>query len=384
MKKVKVCYVINDLSIGGAPKVLYSILKDIDYEIFEVSIIVLSSNLELLDNYNIHESIDIYEFEYLFDSDYSLRRYLQLCFSPRLTEGRASEIIECIVKIAPDILHFHTQPRELMIGIIAHKKHSMELVYTDHTMRINPADSTYIKRNLLALSYKTLFRHYHVISVSKSVQEYHKRYFLLNTKKHNHMFENRIDIPESYPDKKDSAITNVIYVSRLAEKKGHNTLLKSWGLLNDNKAKLTIVGDGPLRDQLEEIAKSKYGSLNIVFTGMVNDVRSYLLNSQIAVFPSEKEGLPLALLEKMAAGLPVIVSDIPELTDIISDGISGFHFENNNPMDLSKKLGILIQDKNLRELLAKQGFAEVKSRFGEVSLSQLASDHYLRILNIST
>lgn len=112
-------------------------------------------------------------------------------------------------------------------------------------------------------------------------------------------------------------------VGRLSETKNQATLLRAFGAIADDApgTRLTIVGDGPLREDLESLAGSLGVRDRVEFTGFVDreDVYRILAASDLYVQPSLSEGFCVALVEAMACGLPAVVSDLPVLHEVAGD-----------------------------------------------------------------
>lgn len=153
----------------------------------------------------------------------------------------------------------------------------------------------------------------------------------------------------------------IIMVSRLVRHKGAHYLIDAYKTLKfrnpeiiGNK-KLVIVGDSAFTDDyVKELHEMAAGDESIVFTGFQNGepLNALFGNAYALVHPSESEGLPIALLEAMGWGLPVIASDIPENMEVVSE--AGISFENKNVEDLIRKLETYLpQTENLKELGAR-------------------------------
>jgi len=150
-----------------------------------------------------------------------------------------------------------------------------------------------------------------------------------------------VDINKFYPDYYTRQImrkrfniseneTIVITTARLAKEKCLHRLINAFDLLSQKFKNnwLFIVGDGPLREDLEGLARSKQSKVRIKFLGFQEDVTDYLKMSDIYVLPSENEGLAIALLEAMATGLIVVATNTPGPSEIICDGFNGFLVDN--------------------------------------------------------
>jgi glycosyltransferase involved in cell wall biosynthesis len=112
-----------------------------------------------------------------------------------------------------------------------------------------------------------------------------------------------------------SESTRILSVGRLSEEKGMRTLVEAWRQSNPAGFTLSIAGDGPLLDELTATAPE-----GVEFLGRVDsdEVRRLMLTSRSLVFPSEVyEGMPITLLEAMAAGLPVVASNHGSMVEMI-------------------------------------------------------------------
>ncbi|MGR0320243.1 glycosyltransferase [Agromyces sp. ZXT2-3] len=150
--------------------------------------------------------------------------------------------------------------------------------------------------------------------------------------------------------------TRILFVGRLVEKKGLEVLLDSVRALGtDSAVSLTVVGDGPLRSSLESRARG----LDVTFAGQLGRselVRRYAA-CDLAVFPSvlaasgDKDGLPVALLEAMAAGCAVVASDVPGINEAVQDGANGVLVAPGSTEQLTAALDALIADPERRRRL---------------------------------
>lgn len=150
-----------------------------------------------------------------------------------------------------------------------------------------------------------------------------------------------------YPDHKKGKI--IINVGRLVNEKGQHFLLKAFAKLDRQDWKLWLVGDGPLRGELENLAGVLRISEQVVFLGFQKDVDYYLSQASIFAFSSVIEGYPNALIEGMAHGLaPVSYNCEAGPADIINHNENGFLVETGNINDFKQYLNILINDIDTR------------------------------------
>ncbi|HSE61328.1 MAG TPA: glycosyltransferase [Candidatus Saccharimonadales bacterium] len=120
--------------------------------------------------------------------------------------------------------------------------------------------------------------------------------------------------PKSYAGKKKFAI---VYAGRLSPQKRVDRLVGAMAELGD-RATLTIVGDGERKASLEQQV-AKMGLTNVTFTGYKSpvEIREYFAAADVFVIPSEREGMPLVVLEAMAAGLPIVGSNVTGIRELV-------------------------------------------------------------------
>ena len=150
--------------------------------------------------------------------------------------------------------------------------------------------------------------------------------------------------------------SDVIYVGALHSYKGVSVLLEAWRLLGTNQ-RLKIIGEGPLRPDLEKQAKG----LTIDFLGQQSqqDTLTLIRKAKCLVIPSVcYENFPRVLVEAYACGVGVIASRIGALAELVKDGQTGLHFTAGNSHDLKEKLEQLLNNPHGAEHLGKNARQE--------------------------
>jgi len=172
---------------------------------------------------------------------------------------------------------------------------------------------------------------------------------------------------------KDTSIFQILSIGYLIERKGFEYLIKAVEevLKVHNNVKLKIVGSGPLEVRIKKLIKELGLEETIEIIGNVSDeklLEIYNL-SDLFVLPSivdsqgNTEGLGVVLLEAMACKLPVIASNIGGIPDIIHDGETGLLVPEKDSMEISLSIIKLIENEDLRELIALKGYNMVKEHF---------------------
>lgn len=155
-------------------------------------------------------------------------------------------------------------------------------------------------------------------------------------------------------------------VARLYKFKGHEYLIRAMPkVIEENpKAKLLIIGDGEMKVNLVKIRDKLGLSNSILFLGERKDVPEILSAIDIFVFPSLREGMPGALMEAMAAGLPVIATDIDGNKELIQNGENGILVPVKDSEHLTSAINNLISNPNSMHDFAKNARDTIKNEFG--------------------
>lgn len=105
-----------------------------------------------------------------------------------------------------------------------------------------------------------------------------------------------------------------------------------------------VVGDGPLRDDLEAQARALGVAASVTFLGQRADVEDVLRQARLFVLTSDSEGVALSVMEAMTAGLPAVVSDVGDLSDAVLDGVSGYLVSRRAPEVFAERIAGLLAD----------------------------------------
>lgn len=155
------------------------------------------------------------------------------------------------------------------------------------------------------------------------------------------------------------------YIGRLSEEKGLTYLVAAVAELGNTAraVKLLIVGDGPERDALEKQVKANGLERIVLFAGFQADIQNWYPVFDIFTLPSLTEGTPLALLEAMAGGVPVIASGVGGVPKIVTNGVNGLLVPPGNPMAIREKIQLLNHNYELASRLGRAGVDTVKNKY---------------------
>ncbi len=157
---------------------------------------------------------------------------------------------------------------------------------------------------------------------------------------------------------------NVLFVGRLEKRKGLPDLLRAYEYLQQrvSHSRLIVVGDGPMRGKVESFVSS-HRLENVVLAGYVPDqvLPRYYSSADIACFPATGgESFGLVLLEAMAAGLPVVATEIPGYMSVVEAGTDSVTVRPKSPGELGVALTVLARDAMLRRRLGEAAQAKAQ------------------------
>lgn len=164
----------------------------------------------------------------------------------------------------------------------------------------------------------------------------------------------------------------IVSVGRLVSDKAYDILLNSYGILRKEGLpfKAKIIGDGPLHNELEQLIKDLNLQDNIELCGHIEDVPMVLLEASLFILSSRGEGMPNALLEAMATGLPCIATRISGCEDIIRDNYNGLLVAPENPEQLAKSVIKLYKDYDRAILLGKNARQTIIDKYSIDSIAK--------------
>jgi glycosyltransferase involved in cell wall biosynthesis len=136
-----------------------------------------------------------------------------------------------------------------------------------------------------------------------------------------------------------------------------------------------IFGDGPDRGKLEQMAKDLRIENKVWFAGTRNDMPNVYASLDVFALASIDEGLPMALLEAMASGVPVVATEVGAVPKVIMPGRTGMLVRPGDPRELAQALACLARDPALRERLGNNGKQAVHQQFS----SQIMTQNYCRV-----
>lgn len=365
MKALKVLHIIPTLSSGGAEKMLVDIVIEMKKKNIEVEVLVLSRQGDFYSKKIIEAGIPVHFGKvnkvYHFSHIWTIIQFFKKDY---------------------DVIHTHLFAPQLFTAIarkVVRKK--ISLVTTEHSTHNRRRE-----KKIFKILDNWMYQQYdQIIAISNGTKEALNKY-LPHTRKKTIVIENGIRLNQyenAKPIDKYELVPNykegdklILMVAAMREQKDHETVIHASKLLPSNYH-ILFVGDGERFDKVKKYAE-EYGSPNIHFLGRRSDVPSIMKSSDIFVLSSHWEGFGLVVIEAMAAGLPIIASNVQGLSEVVGDG--GILFEKGNEIDLYEKIRTLSEDIQMRKKIISKSRKRVYL-YDVVTTAERYYDLYTGCLN---
>lgn len=353
MGKTKILYLITEIELGGAENLLLELSKGLSKEKFNISVGYLKGQGTLKEDF---ETAGIRVVDFKMRSKFDMFCLFKLAVFIRQEKF--------------DIVHTHLINADIF-GFFAAKIAGVNtIVSTKHNTDAFRRRKSFSMRldsfvaNRLSLN----------IAVSNSVRDFLIKYQRINPEKFKVVY-NGINNAEFSPRKNkedakiDLGLNSKEYVvgviGRFEEQKGHIYLIEAMQKIISEieNVRLVFLGQGSLKKSLQKrISFLNLGS-KVTFLKMRSDVVNVLSALDIFILPSLWEGLGMAMLEAMAAGVPVIASDVDGIKEVIESDKTGILVPPADPGKIAEAVIELLKDEKRREYFSVMGQNSVQAGF---------------------
>lgn len=356
--KINILYVIWSLGLGGAEQVVINLAKGLDKTKFQPFVCCLNDEGRFADVLK-KEGIRVFALNKARGLDFSV--------IPKLVHIIGENDIR--------IVHTHLWGASFW-GRIAARVARVKVIITEHNVDV-------WKSMLHFLIDRFLFKKTDCfIAVSETVRNFYSAKLCVPAEKIKVVY-NGIDVAafsrqssvsslkKEFEIKNDEKVISVI--GRLVPQKGFDIFLEAFSRLSLN-ARALIVGEGPLLESLK-VSTFQSSTLKdkVIFTGLRKDIPEILSITDILVLPSKREGLPMILLEAMAAGAIVVASRVGGTPEVVEDGINGFLVEPQDVEGLKDKIEyILNADSRELDKIREAAQRTIAEKF---SLEKMVAEH---------
>jgi glycosyltransferase involved in cell wall biosynthesis len=339
---MKVLQIINNLDIGGAETILKNyVLKNEDQDIQNHICLIGGSDTFIL-NQLIEKNIKIYKLD--LKNKYSAAAALR-------------KLRYIISKGGYDCVHVHLFPGQYYGAKLAKEFKDVHFIFTEH--------STFNKRREIKLLYPVEKWSYSSFEKIICVSEMTCRSlgdWMPSIKSKLKVIYGGIVINDIKKSK--GPIYDAVLVGSLrGNEKGVDIFIKAIKNIENSITRVAIVGDGVLKEEFISLRDSLGLTEKIEFAGNVDNVNEYLSQSKMFVLPSRWEGFGLAILEAMAAHVPVIASNVGGIPEIINDGIDGILVPVEDIETLSKSMLYILNNKDKAMSMADNAYRTVCEKF---------------------
>ncbi len=359
MNKIKVLHIVPMLSPGGAERVAVHIVRGLNRQHYEAVVVSLAGRLECdLDRLLEEAGVEV---RYLGKPPgFDYRMYYRVYYTLR--------------DYQPDIVHTHLQVLRYALPSMLLLKDA-SLVHTVH----NVADREVEPRGRCIQRFA--FKHGVVpIAVAEEVAVSVERLYGIQACR---VISNCIPTDlYAYPHtprgewraKEGFGSKDILFVcvARFVPQKNHALLLNAFaqGPASDPNAHLVLVGEGALREQLEQQAKNLGLARQAHFLGLRSDIPEVLGAMDVFVLSSDYEGSPLSVIEAMASGLPIVSTAAGGVPDLFESGREGFMVQPGDVHGLSCSMAFLLGNRKARQSLGMAAARRAKEHFDVSTMVQ--------------
>lgn len=301
----------------------------------------------------------------------------------RLSWSAIAQVRQFLIAHRIDVVQTHGYKTDI-IGALAARGTETTVVSTPHGWSANEGLRLRVYEALGRLSLRL---HDAVVPVSREL--YEGLLVLPGLRRKLHFIANGVDLSEvdaarcvhsPLMDRKRRGEFVVGYLGRLVAPKRVDTLIQAFALSAAHPKYLCIIGEGPQEAALRRIASHAGVADQVEFCGYRPDRLELLKCFDVFVLPSSSEGVPRCLLEAMAAGVPVIATDIPGCRAVVADGVTGLTFAVGDTTGLRARLDLIASDSDLRCSLASAAAELVRRRFSAEAMALQYAELYRELI----
>jgi glycosyltransferase involved in cell wall biosynthesis len=176
----------------------------------------------------------------------------------------------------------------------------------------------------------------------------------------------------------------ILAVGRVSQEKGHADLIRAAAALSGMSGvphfRVVLVGDGPERERLAQLAAQLGIEKRMAFAGFQRDTKPYYAMATLVAVPSYSEGSPNVVLEAMAAGLPIAANAVGGVPEILEENVTGLMVPPRNPEAMAKAILQILSDEELRRRLGAAARARTESNHTPEAYRQTLVEFYQNTL----
>lgn len=366
MSQTRILYLISSISFLGAERVLTELARELDHDRFQIHIGLMIGHTDLTERFR--TEID--------RADVSIVKFERASrFSFRIVKKIANYIDTNEI----DIVHSQGYKPDVHVALATlFTRKKCVLISACHTWKLRTVRERFYR--LINLAVLRLFNG--IVAISPDVKQELETAGIRSDKIT--IIDNGItladnDGPSARVDARgrlglDESTPVIGCVASLTEEKAHKDLIRAFRALANVRPelRLVLIGDGNEQESLVRLVGELTLAEKVMFAGRRTDVKSLYHAFDIFALVSYAEGLPMAMLEAMAEKIPVVVSSVGAIPDVIDDGKNGLIVEPGNIESISKAILSLLDNDDMRMRMGASGYLTIVEKY---SSQRMARDY---------
>lgn len=352
MRKIRVLHMIPEFGAGGAERLVVDLMDTADRKSFDVFACSLYPESGRIFEKQLREKgLNVFYMDKKIGPDFSILSKLYVLYR----------------NVKPDVVHTHRYllryclPAALLAGVPVkvHTVHNIAKKEVDAPGRLlNRAAFRYFGVTPVGISdaiTRTVKEEYGLETVPQICNGVRTRGYEFSAEKRR-MTRKALDTEDSF---------TCIHVGRFSEQKNHALLIRAFSRALGRMPNMTLllVGDGELKGKAEVLVKELGVQQRVRMLGIREDIASLLFASDLFIFSSDWEGLPLTVIEAMAAKLPVVSTRVGGVPDLVEDGRSGYLVEKGDERGLAEAIMRVAEDPNGAKGMGEEACKVAQDRF---------------------
>ncbi|MDO6425486.1 glycosyltransferase [Thalassotalea sp. 1_MG-2023] len=323
-----IAHLILQLDIGGLERVMLNCIRQMQQQSDVKHVIISLTTANNFSQSDLNEQVPVYCLHKKAGNDWKLH----------------FRLFQLLREIKPDILHSYNlstieyHPIAMLAGVKGR-------IHAEHGRDINDPQGLNKKHNVLR-KLMSLFIHRY-IAVSQELFQWLNTTVGISTKK-TQLIANGINTELFNLPKQHSQHIRFANIARLSPIKDHKNLLRACQLLQQDHGEqawsMTIIGDGPLRQELELLTQEYQLNERVHFLGARDDIAQLLTQVDVFVLSSIAEGIPMTILEAMSASTAIIATEVGGIPQVIEQHKEGILVEKQNSVELEKAMAFYLDN----------------------------------------
>ncbi len=371
--KPRVIHLVNDLSFGGAERFALELAQELERaDLAEVQVVILRKAEQQYDSYRLRRGIVSLEFK---DGPLPVR---SLTHSVR-------QLAQLAIRFRADVIHSHLWSSDLVAALACRLSGARHVAHIHSTLPWWRSRHLVFRtrRMLVKTAYQTAKTHF--VPCCEFARKHAVKQFGVPPSRCTTVFHG-IHLERTWCDRQErvAELNGRVVVGsagRFIPLKAHLELLEAARRVSTEYANLRVqlAGDGPLRRDYQQWIADHEMADRVLLVGCVTDMRRFYEGLDLYAQPSHTEVFPLVVLEAMAAGLPVVASDVGGVGEAVRHGMDGLLVPAGDVTALAHALKQLVSNPELRRDMGRRAQQRCHRLFSMSRCAEQVADLYRRL-----